>query len=570
MTERYSLQILSATFGAVDVTSQMRQYYQEQVAVSPPNQWTTSCSRAMFPELTGVPSLATVLILVIVWSVGLNSGFNSDFRVSMCRENSQATIGYSGSNLPPIPAWNKFHIVSAFYHDKPVTDDVQGLIKSLQPKQDLNLQNFQYYFGDPAPGVWKALTITYGKELPGGQFEYNLVTAWDQSPLRIRPGPAAERLVIHAANFGGKDHTADFRQLVTFDQTLTVKPTEWRTYGWPDPWPGAPATFIPALTVMYSWGSRPLELVIASSRQEQPVILDPQIAPSPAHGRFFNPNDTYDAGETNILAITWGLNQGQTRLPASLYSFILKNGYFKPTNQWFGFDGWPEVTKIALVFYQYGITGPVQVAVARSGGLNGLLAIRGSQAADPVQGQALLRDDVAQYGFRLKKRTDGLLVCASPGKKTLVVGCDPGNDISIGTDQTRDGRNRAVLRIYGSNTQTLGWLVVGQNNSVGITSNREQASTFRYELPSQHNARALIISFPDNASMRNQPRVLTFFPDNSIGAVPNGAADAYVGGKYYLVRPSDTVFTLDNGPGSTTGWNSSTLNSSLGRFKNSN
>jgi hypothetical protein len=162
------------------------------------------------------------------------------------------------------------------------------------------------------------------------------------------------RLKIHLAVFGGTDFTKDVQDLVKADQTLEFS-TKWpvwqHCYGWRDPWPGTTKSVV----ILYQWDQRPLELVVTSEYQGT-VVLDPTVPVSPSRTIFLNPACGGEISKTfQIFAIIWGRMEGQSRtVPASIYSSVKATGFFTPSNDFFGFDGYPGETKTALVIYQLG------------------------------------------------------------------------------------------------------------------------------------------------------------------------------------------------------------------------
>jgi len=184
-------------------------------------------------------------------------------------------------------------------------------------------------------------------------------------------------LKIHLAVFGATDFTKDVQDLVQPDQTLKLSTTwpDWQeSWGWRDPWPGTTKS----LVIFYQWDQRPLELVVTSEYQGT-VVLDPTVPVSTSRTVFLNPACGREISKNfQIFAIIWGRMEGQSKtVPASIYSSVKATGFFTPSNNFFGFDGYPGETKSALVIYQLGEEtnkGGIRYAYAVECGPDGRLA----------------------------------------------------------------------------------------------------------------------------------------------------------------------------------------------------
>jgi hypothetical protein len=162
-------------------------------------------------------------------------------------------------------------------------------------------------------------------------------------------------LTIHSATFAGADLTKEFQSLVSSSNgtlSLNTDFPDWqRTYGWTDPFPGTNKSFV----VLYQWDNRDLELLVASENQGT-IKLDPTTPVDPSRTRYLNPNGGQRRQDgIQIFAIVWGRMDGQNNpVQQSIYNSVQQGGFFTPSNDYFGFDGWSGVTKTAVVLYQLG------------------------------------------------------------------------------------------------------------------------------------------------------------------------------------------------------------------------
>ncbi|MAD87360.1 MAG: hypothetical protein CL912_30750 [Deltaproteobacteria bacterium] len=145
-------------------------------------------------------------------------------------------------------------------------------------------------------------------------------------------------LYIFSANFGGQDITSNVKDLVSNNKTINFDTNmSIDTFG--DPWPD----HLKALMILYQFGSRPMELLIASEITGT-IVIDPDVAVDSARTKFL----FYDSP---IAAVIWGIMDGQegpgdsTKLQA-----IATTKVFEATSDWLGFDGWPNVEKACVVF----------------------------------------------------------------------------------------------------------------------------------------------------------------------------------------------------------------------------
>jgi hypothetical protein len=163
-------------------------------------------------------------------------------------------------------------------------------------------------------------------------------------------------LEILSATFAGADFTSQFQDLVTTEGTLTLNTAypEWQqNTGWTDPFSGNVKSFV----VLYQWDNRDLELLVMSENSGI-VNLDPNVPVDPSRTQFLNPDGGSGRSRGDgfqIFAITWGAMEGQNNsVAASIYNSVTSTGFFTPSNDYFGFDGQPGVTKTGVVIYQLG------------------------------------------------------------------------------------------------------------------------------------------------------------------------------------------------------------------------
>jgi hypothetical protein len=151
-------------------------------------------------------------------------------------------------------------------------------------------------------------------------------------------------LYIHSANFGGQDVTLKVRDLISHNQTLSLD-TANAVSVFGDPWPNNRK----AILILYQYGSRPVELLIAAEGTGT-VNIDPDVPVDPARTKFLY----YDLP---VVAVVWGIMEGQDG-PGNRTKFqeIYTDRFYPATSAWLGFDGWPNVAKTCVVFIRDGDT----------------------------------------------------------------------------------------------------------------------------------------------------------------------------------------------------------------------
>ena len=481
----YSLDIMSASWGPTDVTNQVRDLYKAQA--KPGNSvFTFTPSNGLF----GDPMVGIVKVFVMVWRVALqpNSQAQGPFIVySMAQtarvvERSPLNLDYSKGLSPYTPQANppnNLIVYSASYNQL----DVTSKINSLNTTVPLNIPVNNGTFGnDPNPNHRKQFSVTYAYVREDGFLDYNMKTGLEGDTIVLSKGPAP-RLTIHAASFGGAEVTQYVRNAVTFDQTLTTQANTWPPGLNTDPWTGVRKV----LSIMYQFGTGPLELLVALERTGSQVIAPFQ----PARRSFFNPSAGEYAGRTNILAIVWGAMQNHPApVTSQLFTNLADNLPLACTNGAFGFDGLPNVGKTAVVFYQYGLTGSIQCLAGRENNTV-YLSPRNSDNGDPLSGRGLLRTTPQVNGFYLKPVT-------ASGKYLAMT--------ATGLSGTATTRADAALFHYvsasGTDPQALQVISSGTTKYVQLTSSGQatlvqtqaEASQFDYELLSRAASLAVVLN----------------------------------------------------------------------------
>jgi len=260
----------------------------------------------------------------------------------------------------PIFFFPNLFIISASWHLDDVTQEVHKIAIGAQPVTITpNVSNLG---PDPAVGVAKALSITYGYFFPDGHYNFTVKACLDNEHIVIYPGPMS----IIAANWGGADITEKVRSLAAFE---TVQLDTSNPYHWPDPWPTVTKTFV----ILYYCGNDFLKLFVAKDNSGIYTLSPTSTYTYGSSNRVDNTEvlsvGTVVSNPASIIAFAWGLNN-DFPLPSvftRLYAAIGNTRTFKATNENFHFDGWVGFPKTAVIFYRNTATGPILMASAREG-----------------------------------------------------------------------------------------------------------------------------------------------------------------------------------------------------------
>lgn len=168
-------------------------------------------------------------------------------------------------------------------------------------------------------------------------------------------------LYIHAACFGDQDITQKVRDMVTQQQTLSIR-CDTLTYHFGDPWPNHRKQF----SMLYSYGQQPWQLV-ACVEGNDTITLNPIHPVDRARAEFVQ------QPTSRVVALVWGTKnalaemENTTGRSAGMKMMeIEREGRFEASNAWMGFDGNPNVEKMAMVYYR-NPNGSIGVATAREG-----------------------------------------------------------------------------------------------------------------------------------------------------------------------------------------------------------
>jgi hypothetical protein len=349
-TPTYSCNIISASYGNQDVTGILTKLL--NTSLSADNQFTFTPNLTLFGR-DPFPGYQKAVV-VVYRAVNTSSGQFGQPQVYRGLDGDPATINCGTTVLPyvlPCPPSNRFIIDATWY-----TQDVTSKIANLSDHASSESFNFTVdtptLGPDPAYGTTKQLTITYSEVDAGGTTQFYSVRGKDFDNITIAGAPPVT-LKIVAMNYGGKDVTAKAQTLVAAQQTLQIVSNGGSTL-FADPWVGHQKS----ICVLYQYGNRPLELLVTSENDS--LSLDPYAPVDPSRFRFLRPE------EPRVIAFIWGIMANQTGPVLEDKVQALASGASIPcTSDWFGFDGWPGVTKTCVAF------------VRRDGGIYDISATEG-------------------------------------------------------------------------------------------------------------------------------------------------------------------------------------------------
>ncbi|KAK0732934.1 hypothetical protein B0T26DRAFT_866335 [Lasiosphaeria miniovina] len=513
-TQEYSLDILSATWGTADVTKTLRGMYVKDANTikADNNLFTISPTVALF----GDPIPNQTKVLVCVWRVILSNGSLSAIQATTIKQSETGTINYDGSHLPSFVAptdKNKVFVAKAYWHTLDVTAQVQALADNVKSSAQVSIAYSALKASDPAPNTLKALVITYGYVLANGEVQFAVSTATDTKSAVFNQGPAPPRLLIKSASFGGVDWTSKITPLINpITQTISVD-----NYGsiFSDPWKGVYKT----LAVLYQYENSPLQLLIAWDTNAA-ISISPSTS-DPARSRFFN-LDGRRAGETNIIAVVWGIMQGRVDgIAADRFKSIKELGTFGATNKWFGFDGWTDQTKSATVFYQYGLTGEIKCVTAREGERAVPLAPRHPVHHDPLPGRGLLAtSSLPGDGFTLQVPDKKHWLSIDYPSLTVLSTTTDSSAAAVFRIQRDPPGSAPVMTVTDPKRSPAKYYYVqckgeADGDFVNLLPTRDGASEAYYELPAGQSFMNVLFGFGVDGGARQDPRVFRLFPGNA-------------------------------------------------------
>jgi hypothetical protein len=354
-------EVVSATYGTLDVTSHIRQFICEDRlntlhAFMPGN--------AFFGGFDPLPNSVKAFVLVCHFTLPSGEGVeqtNSFFQTKRVLEGQPTTLYYDIAMPrfnPSAVSSQKLTILDASYYTLDVTRIVAGILAT-QKEWPLVVRATNAQFGiDPAPNVEKQLSITYAYHLPGGVLDHHVqvVEEDDIIAIPLQPSTTNVELIIHAAYWADLDVTHVLRSRISHNQTLQINTSAIYPF---DPWPNV----LKPLSVMYQYTNGDLQLLICDEGSGVKFISPTR----PLRRNFFNPAVQQD-DKMNILAVIWGsMHSHPEPLDASQFRWITGNARFPCTNQWFKFDGLPNWPKTCHVFYRYGTTGVIRCIAMREG-----------------------------------------------------------------------------------------------------------------------------------------------------------------------------------------------------------
>ncbi|KAL2117946.1 hypothetical protein VTJ04DRAFT_7606 [Mycothermus thermophilus] len=528
--KQYNLDIVSATWATRDVTAELRDMYANDSSRN--NTFTFEASTSKFgsdPIITNTQHKVAPFVLVVVWRVMLDDGNFSEFQVTKVVEGNKATINFDGSKLQratsPNRDPNKVVIISAFWHDKDVKEQVQALADNTPANAEIKIDWPTLEANgveDPLYLHVKGITITYYYISPHENIRICTRTGQDSKAAVFRQGPLP-RLKILAAAWGGEDCTSEVISLIDpVTESIDVEyPSKLR-----DRWVGT----VKSLAVLYQYEGYPLQLFVGKENGSPRLLITPEQPDLDDRKKYFN-QEPRKAGELNIIAALWG----PERVDQARLDEIKQTRRYMASNSWFRFDAWEGVEKAAVIFYQYGLTGEIKIQTNRE---------NNSNIHDLGSRDSSLRDPLAGTGFLSVVRPDHFtLQLASPMKpRWLCIATQPSLGLST-TDHEDQAAVFALTEVAVGHDSEIPALAVRNPggsgyeyyvrvtkesvNNEGVTippalelvNDPSLATEAHYELPAGGRSRfGLIISFnPLGTSVAHDPPILRYVP--STGAI---------------------------------------------------
>ena len=348
-------EVISATYGPAVVTSAMQRIFDVHNGRNRPSEIQFSVTSETF----GGDSFPSNLKgFSMVWRRIRRRGRKVIYSTPMkvfAEEGNRLSVDL-GRTLPFIEdkddtANGGIRIISACWHNCDVTDRVSTLVKSGQ--YTIMATGVELLTSDPCPAYLKVLSATWtypGTGITSSQFSVR--TAREYGHLNIPP-----HLNILCADWSCVDITAVLQTRINQEQTLNLDTNNLFQLV-PDPWFG----YYKAISIVYQYGSGPLELLVA--RDGAGVIL---IKPYKTVHQNYSWQLNYDIGnDITILAVIWGL-QPILETPALQKAF--KEGKIPCSTEFFGIDGWGGKVKTCQVFLRNVRTGETSCIAEREGSI---------------------------------------------------------------------------------------------------------------------------------------------------------------------------------------------------------
>ena len=341
------VEILSAAWATLDVTEKMRKFFTTNIHANIKTR-TFTPSNTFFGN-DPVPGWNKAFVMV--WRLRLDQESDGSYRYSIpcvvrALQDELVVLSYE-TKLPPFESRYAADsrgpiILDATWFNMDVTKTVERLIG------DRFFLDFRLFERDPYHGGPKSLLLTYIYRVEDYASDCRLQIVKSDHEVYV-PLP----LTIHTAMWSTVDVTDVLRaQISTTEQTLNIWTAD--PLSSPDPWYGRPKTIV----VIYQYGSDPLQMAVAFEG-DGVLTIDPT---KPRRPIFFNPIPPHPR-RLHVLAVVWGI------MPTDLKHFglITELKEIPCSNEWFGFDGWPNQPKTCHVFVQYPQNGRIVGIAAREG-----------------------------------------------------------------------------------------------------------------------------------------------------------------------------------------------------------
>ena len=353
----WKLEIVSATYGTLDVTDYVREFLREDRSLH-----AFVPSNAFFGGFDPIPNSIKAFILVYRVTPTSDDGTEkseSFFQTKRLTEGQPVILDYELTLPrfnPPAASSQDVVILDASFYTLDVTPTV-AKIAAAEKEWPLIIHATNAQFGvDPAPNTGKQLSITYARRSPDGSLEHHVqvVGEGDIITIPLQPSMIQVKLTIHSAYWADMDVTEVLRSRISQDQTLRFNAFITHPI---DPWYNVRKT----ISIMYQYADGPLQLGVYDDNSGLVSISPTQ----PLQRNFFNPAGRQE-DKMNILAVVWGgMYSHPEPLDASQFRWIAERRRFPCTNEWFKFDGRPNWPKTCHVFYEFGTTGIIRCAAAR-------------------------------------------------------------------------------------------------------------------------------------------------------------------------------------------------------------